>query len=105
MALIYRPDHPQSNENGLVERSLVYAEGESLGLYVISDEMAPTRHMANGRHYTSKAKFREATKAAGCIEYGNDPSLGKPRKPIPLSREKRVDDIRRTIYELKNGRS
>lgn len=104
MALIYRPQHPQANQNGLVERSLVYAESESLGLYVISDEMAATRHMADGNHYTSKAKFRAATKAAGCVEYGNDSSFGKPRKPIPLSREKRREDIQRTIYELKNGR-
>lgn len=72
---------------------------------VISDIMPATRHMASGRYHTSKAAFRAETKAYGCVEVGNDSSLLKPRTPIPLSREKRRDDIRRTIYELRNGRS
>ena len=107
MALIYRPDHPDANENGLVERALVDPEHQPLGLYVISDTMNPLRHMATGKMHDSKAAFRADTKASGCQELGNDSSLGKPRKPIPLSREKRRDDIRRTIYDLRNqnGRS
>jgi hypothetical protein len=89
----------------LVERSLATPKySGSDATYVISDEMSETRHMADGKYYTSKHKFREATRAAGCYEYGNElPTLLKPRKPIELSREKRRDDIRRTIYELKNG--
>lgn len=71
---------------------------------VISDIMTETRHMATGRYHTSKSAFRAETKATGCIEVGNDPALTRPRKPIPLSREKRREDIRRTIYELRNGR-
>lgn len=73
-----------------------------LGPAVISDTMSETRHMANGRYYTSKTEFRKATKAAGCVELGNDSSLLKPRKPVPLDRRKRRDDIKRTIHELKN---
>jgi hypothetical protein len=105
MALIYRPDHPLANENGLIERALVDPDSAPLGLYVISDTMDPTRHMATGKMHTSKSEFRKDTKAAGCIEYGSDQSLYKPRKRIPLSREKRVDDIRKTIYDLRNGRA
>jgi hypothetical protein len=71
---------------------------------VISDTMDPTRHMASGRYHTSKAAFRAETKAYGCIEVGNDASILRPRKPIPLSREKRREDIKRTIYEARNGR-
>jgi hypothetical protein len=60
--------------------------------------------MADGNYYESKSEFRKATKAAGCIEYGSEiPTLLKPRKPIPLDRAKRRDDIRRAIYELRNG--
>jgi hypothetical protein len=71
---------------------------------VISDTMDSTRHMADGNYYESKSEFRKATKAAGCIEYGSEiPTLLKPRKPIPLDRAKRRDDIRRAIYELRNG--
>jgi len=72
--------------------------------YVISDEMEPLRHMADGRMYSSKRKFRDATKAAGCVEYGSEiPTLLTPRKKIPLDRAKRRDDIRRVMWELRNG--
>ena len=77
-----------------------YAGGSAT--YVISDEMPETRHMADGKHYTSKKKFRDATKAAGCIEVGNETStLLKPRQPVQLSRQERVDHIKRAIAQLR----
>lgn len=102
---LYRPKHHNSNENGLVKSDLVFDEPSSGNApYVISDEMEPTRHMADGRHFTSKAKFRAHTKATGHIELGNEtPTLTKPRAPITLSRKQRREDIKRTIYELRNG--
>ena len=70
----------------------------------ISDIMEPTRHMANGKYYTSKAKFRQATKAAGCIEIGNETKhLMKPRKTVKLDRRKRREDIKKAINDLKYG--
>ena len=104
MALVYRPNHPEANENGMIDASLVPPLGVDPKMYVISDTMEPTRHMATGKFHTSKAAFRADTKASNCIEYGNDSSLYKPRKRIPLSREKRIDDIKRTIYNLRNGK-
>lgn len=105
MGLVYRPDHPQANENGMIDRQLAFAHidhGEAA--YVISDEMSPTRHMVDGRFYTSKAKFRAATKAHGCIEVGNETStLLKPRKRVELDRGQRRNDIRRAMWELRNG--
>lgn len=89
----------------LIEKTLApplhvsHNEGPS----VISDTIEATRHMATGRYFTSKAAFRAETKASGCIEVGSDSSLYKSRKPVPLSREKRREDIRRTIYNLRNG--
>lgn len=71
--------------------------------YVIGDIMEPTRHMADGNYYSSKSKFREVTKAHGCVEVGNDPAISRPRKPIPLSSERRREDIRRVIQELKRS--
>lgn len=69
--------------------------------YVISDEMAPTRHMADGKFYTSKKKFRDATRAAGCVEVGNETAtLLKPRTPIPLDRGARREAIRHAIHQL-----
>lgn len=70
----------------------------------ISDTMEPTRHMANGKYYTSKAAFRAATKAAGCVEIGNETKyLTKKRQPIKLDRKKRREDIRKAIHDVKNG--
>lgn len=72
--------------------------------YVISDEMPETRHMADGNHYTSKSKFRQATRAAGCVEVGNEVStLTKQRERIELSRGERRDAIRQSIYQLRNS--
>lgn len=74
-------------------------------VHVISDEMPETRHMADGQIYTSKKKFRDATKAAGCIEVGNETAtLLKPRKPIQLSRQDRRDAIRHSIQQLMGRR-
>lgn len=103
MPVVYRPDHPEANENGMVDASIAQPKGADPRFYVIRDEMPSTRHMADGKHYTSKHKFREATKASGCVEIGNDPALVKPRKRIPLDRAQRRDDIKRTIYEIRNG--
>jgi len=104
MRWLYRPKHPNANANGLVDADLVYGDANYTGLYVISDEMEPTRHMADNQYFTSKSKFRENTRAHGCIEYGNEVrALTKPRNPVPLDRGKRRDDIRRAIYELRNG--
>jgi hypothetical protein len=38
---------------------------------IINDEMPSTVHPANGQRFTSKRKFREMTRAAGCVEVGD----------------------------------
>ncbi len=71
---------------------------------VIRDEMEPTRHMADNKFYTSKAKFRAATKAAGCVEVGNEiPTMLKPRAPAILDRAARRDAIRRAVSEIRSN--
>lgn len=69
---------------------------------VISDTMNALRHHGTGRVTESKSQFRRMTKASGCIETGN--SLPEKRYPIKLDRRQRRDDIRRSIYELRNGK-
>lgn len=89
----------------LVEREKAAPLPGGGAFYVISDEMAPTRHMADGQHYTSKAKFRAATRAHSCVEIGNETAtVLKPRKPVALDRGRRRDDIRQAIHQLKEGR-
>lgn len=70
---------------------------------VISDQMEPTKHHGTGRMISSKRAFSAETRRAGMIELGNETI--KPRKPIKLDKGQRKDAIRRSIYELRNGRS
>ncbi len=86
----------------LVDKALAAPLTVDSHVSVISDSMEPTRHMADGKYYTSKAKFRQTTRAYGCVEIGNDVApLLKPRQPVPLSRDQRRHDIRRAIDDLR----
>lgn len=69
-------------------------------VHVIRDEMAETRHMADGKLYTSKSKFRRATRAAGCVEVGNEAL--KPQT-VEMSREERARDIRTAWEQIEAG--
>ena len=99
---VYRPDAKDADEFGMVEKSP--ENNSSDAPYIISDEMQPLRHMADGKMYSSKHKFREATKAAGCVEIGNE-DVTRPRKKVTLDRRQRREDIRRAISDLKEGRA
>ena len=100
---VYRPNHPEADVNGMVDIEISGPKYVSNGaIQIIRDEMEPTRHMADGRMYTSKAKFREATRAAGCVEVGTETAtLMKPRQRVELSREQRRNEIRRAISQLR----
>ena len=67
---------------------------------VISDTMAPTTHMADGKTYESKSAFRRRTKAAGCIEVGNEPLVPKT---VEFSRRDRVDAIKQAFAMHEQG--
>jgi len=89
----------------LVDKNKAGPKNEKLDTasFVISDEMEATRHMATGEYLTSKAKFRQATRAAGCVEVGNETStLLKPRQKVELDRGARREAIQRAVYELRN---
>ena len=102
---VYRPDHPQANELGIVELSLVGCEERVPGLYVIPDTMPDTRHMADGKFYNSKSKFRKVTRDHGCVEVGNElRTMNAPRATVVLDKRQRRDDIRRAFWEVRNGR-
>jgi hypothetical protein len=76
-------------------------------VHVIRDEMESTWHPGNGRRYTSKAKFRMATRDAGCVEVGNDPAINaRPRAPTAFSPQVRRQEIRESIRrQLHGGRA
>lgn len=70
---------------------------------LIRDSMDPTWHPADGQIYDSKHKFRAATKAAGCIEVGDQKNFGGRKKVEPLSRDQRASDIKYTIEKLRSA--
>lgn len=72
-------------------------------LAIISDTQQPLRNMADGRIYDSKSQFRAATKAAGCVELGNDAPTVTNRTNIAKNSIR--DDIARAYSELEQGRS
>lgn len=78
-------------------------ERKSSAPHVISDSMEPTLHHATGKMISSKRAFSRETRAAGCVELGNEPI--RPRNPIPLDKGQRREAIRKTIYDLRNGRA
>ena len=119
VSYIYKPECPLADAFGMVEKNqdyylwLSYNTPDNrmmVGNQIIefrfnSDTMEPTRHMSNSKYYTSKKKFRNETKARGCIEVGDQVShLTKARQPKAMSRRERRDDIRKALYEVRNGR-
>lgn len=73
-------------------------------IYYNSDQMEPTRHMASGKYFTSKKKFRDETRAYGCVEVGTETKyLNKKRKPIKLDKRQRREHIKKAIHDLRNG--
>lgn len=71
--------------------------------YVISDEMPPVEQV-DGRHYTSKAKFRAVGRALGLIEVGNDKPA--PKTHIcdePLTKVRRRAALKTALERYKAG--
>ena len=111
----YRPGHPMADKDGFVD-STEYAlyetmtkpdmrmmnGNEPVTLRFISDEMPSTRHMSNGKYYTSKKKFRDETRARGCIEVGDQTHyLGRKKVNTKgITKKDRVEDIKKAIYQL-----
>lgn len=101
MRWVYRPDHPEANENGMVPAHVAGPRNHAdPAPNVITDTMPHTLNMADGRHYDSKSRFRAATRARGLEEVGTDKSI--LHDPI----ERRMDvgnvemDVKRAIQEV-----
>jgi hypothetical protein len=91
----------------VVEARLASRRSNGKSIHVIRDEMDSTWHPGNGRRYTSKAKFRQATRDAGCVEVGNDPAIyARPRAPVEFNPTVRRQQIRESIRrQLHGGRA
>lgn len=72
--------------------------------HYIADEMPSTLHMADGNRYTSKRKFRQATKDHRCIEVGDQANFGRRSFVPKLDKRQRIESIKQAIHQLSNGR-
>lgn len=93
MSWRYRPNHPQANENGMVDTALLREERDSAP-HVISDDLgqALEHHgYSDGRRTESKSTFRRWTREAGLVEKGND------REQTP---RRQGDDHRQIIRDV-----
>lgn len=83
----------------------IHAESDLPRPHVQSDTMEATRHMADGRVFTSKAKFRAHTRAHGCIEVGDQRGYGLKRKFVPKpDKAERRRDVAKAVSELRAKR-
>ncbi len=100
--LVYRPNHPQANENGMVPASIAGPRIEKAqAFYVISDSMGDhMKHPATGAMIDSKSKFRQHTRDSGCVEVGTDPAASRPRPKFEVSERDIAMDVKRSIAEL-----
>ena len=71
-------------------------------MHVISDTMAPTRHMATGKIHDSKAAFRADTRATGCVEVGTDPAIRRAPKRDLAPMVDIVNDVKKAIAQLRS---
>ncbi len=86
----------------MIERAWAEQANSGPGFYVVSDTMAPTRHMATGRMHDSKSEFRKDTRAAGCEEMGTDPAARRAKPRYQVTQADVVPDVKRAIEQLKS---
>ncbi len=67
-------------------------------VHVISDNLDYVMNQADGKRYTSKAKYYAAVRAAGCEIVGNDTSKPNARAQMPDP----IQDIKRAM-EMHRG--
>jgi hypothetical protein len=89
--------------DGMLTEKTAQMEAEAPS--VIRDEIEPLINHADGKRYTSKARFRQATRDAGCVEIGNEAPVVRQRQRLEPDRRQRREDIRRAIHDLRDGRA
>lgn len=81
----------------LIEKSK--APPRTGGAFVISDTMQAMRHPVTGKLMDSKSQFRAITRAAGCVEVGNE-TMRDRRRLEGFDSNTRKADIARAIQQL-----
>lgn len=71
-------------------------------VYVISDTMAPVKHMGTGRIHDSKSNFRADTRAMGCDEVGTDKAILRERPRYVPNEAEIVQDVKKSLEQLRS---
>lgn len=73
--------------------------------FVITDDMPALKHMANGKFYTSKARFREVTRQLGYEEVGDQTEWRAKPDPAKEAKddEARRETIAKAYYAVRDG--
>lgn len=72
--------------------------------FVIDDECDAFQSMADCKHYTSKARYRQSLREQGYIEVGNDVDGFKPVNPFETYQYNKQlkEDVARSYYEVRD---
>lgn len=70
---------------------------------VIDDTMPATVHPVTGEYIESKRKFRQRTKASGCVEVGNESLELRPQREDQRAVEDRKRDINEALHKLESS--
>ncbi len=60
---------------------------------IISDTMDGMFHPANGKMYDSKSRFRDETRARGCIEVGNEVQVDRVDRSLPSGLREEINRV------------
>ncbi len=86
-----------------IEEVMVEVPKKAISFYK-QDEMPPTKHPCDGKYYTSKARFRETTRAFGCEEVGDAYDKGYDPSRILAEREAQFkSQLSETMRAAYNG--
>ena len=99
--MIAKEDYLQAKYLRTADKQMMVGN-QRVSFYYNADEMPPTRHMVDGKYYTSKKKFRNETRARNCIEVGNETKITQRKRVNPDRRERR-ETIRQVVHALKNA--
>ena len=93
MPYVRRPSHPEADEFGMVDKSLVFEPVKTrsdLPFPAIMSDCIEVQSQVDGKTYTSKSALRRSYREQGYVEVGNEWLNSEPKKPEPKVDRKAV---------------
>jgi len=95
MSLVHRPNHPDADEFGMVDKAIA---GEptparsNLPFPMIISDQIELKSMVDGKIYTSKSALRRSYRAKGYDEVGNEWLRNEPKRVEPKIDRRAIRD-------------